>query len=87
MAFHIAGLYERHVGGAYGWCLFLVLKYPKFWIKILQGQALKICRRVRTLTLEGSIPAFDTYIFGSCLAILLAGNDWLDLWLASNVAG
>ena len=82
--------------GGYKHSLFLVLNSRKFWTEILPGQPQKICRRVKTLALEAIGPGLDSRlqrallsgasVSGGCLAMSLAGNGWLSLWLASYVA-
>ena len=99
--FHVAGLFVRHIGGAHGCCLFLVLNFAKFWTEILQGQPQKICRRVRTLAFEairlGLARLERTFcslahlypaaaLAMSLAGMSLAGNSWLGLSLASYVA-
>ena len=60
--FPFSGRYVRRFAPAYGWSLFLVPNFPKFWTKILQGQPKKNCRRVRTLAMEAIGLGLDSHL-------------------------
>ena len=79
VAFHVAGLYVRHVGRVHGWCLFLALNFWKFWTKIWPGQSKKNCRRVKALALEPIGLGLDSRLQR---ALLSAG--WFCEWLLAG---